>query len=213
MRLIVRQHQTTVCGNRITVLAVIDVENYERSGALPAPFLSWETEQAPINYLILSRGVTFVGRRNSVYVWCSPDRPCTSKQEVSVYPKVTLLVSTGLLSCLWGLKIEYKHYSSPITCTWLFIRMPSFPDEITKPKYLVRTCMYMWINFPAKSQSVTWKTVLASLTTYKGTWIERSSLVLDSLLRYNSRQLPAPTSSSAGSEIPFLFCSGISYLG
>lgn len=89
-----------MCGNPITVLAVIDVENYERSGALPAPFLSWETEQAPINYLILSRGVTFVGRRNSVYVWCSPDRPCTSKQEVSVYPKVTLLVSTGLLSCL-----------------------------------------------------------------------------------------------------------------
>lgn len=35
-----------------------------------------------------------------------------TKQEASVYPKVTLLVSTRLLSCLWGLKSDYEHYSS-----------------------------------------------------------------------------------------------------
>lgn len=77
------------------------------------PFFPGKGKQALINYVILRRRITFVGSRNRIYVWCSPDRPHIrlSEQEVSVYPKVTVLVSTGLLSCLSGLNSECKHYS------------------------------------------------------------------------------------------------------
>lgn len=175
--------------------------------------LLWEGEQAPVSYLILSRGVTFVGSRNWVCVVFSRQamHERLSEQEANVYPKVTLLVSIGLLSYLWGLKSDIS-IILPITFTWLSICMPSFHHQITAQKYPVHTyrqmhwLAYVCIGFLARSKSLTWKTVLASATACEGILRPRPSA--------EAQQQPNPCLLPLlASTLPLLFCPGIFCLG
>lgn len=174
------------------------------------PFFLGKGKQALINYVILRRRVTFVGSRNTIYVWYSPDRPHIrlSEQEVSVYPKVTMLVSTGLLSCLSDLNSECKHY--PFYFSWSFICIAWFPDKIMEKKCLIQaywqthSLVYVHICFSATSQSLTWKTMLDSPAAFEKSQMD---LWCHILCGHTGTVHSLPTSSD-DTEI-LLFCCGV----